>query len=349
MLRYAVAGSVFACLLVGCGQQANDVRLSMALNELRQECFGDDTYDCRNKTIDYNIKVLDLTDFKSDAAKEGITKLFGDKGWSLYKDVADNFVAEGKDAMDSMRPNIFARLFFGGDRPPSPVGRVMDFDGEDMVRALHEIERRFAARAKKEGMQPDKDAVKAYQLSAASRDGVTVAPEQPAQVNTQAVKPTPAPLAMPELVAKPAYQAPEPTVPKDTSLDAAVTAYIATMDTDGGTEYTEGRQNLKVDLNGDGVMDAAVIFTIEGAGGAQNGYQTLEGFIHEGNQWKALPGSIVMSGAVQSLANGGVNAVIVETLTRGPDDPDCCPSVQSRQKYFWSGEKFVEMPLKPKS
>lgn len=334
MVNKLLVSSVVVTLLAGCGQAANDVRLSLARNELRQNCFGNDTYSCRSQTIDFNQKVLELTDFKNDSAKQGITKLFGDKGWSLYQDVADEFVEEGIDMLEDMRPNIFARVFLGDSQAVSPSGRVMDFNPEDMADAERDLQRLFSVRAKKAGLQPDANVMREYAQAEAARNGQVASsggrgePELNAGVATTAAGPEDQP----------------PAAAAFAELAGAVDAYIAGMDNDGGEEYAEGRQIVQIDLNGDGDLDAAVLFTIEGAGGSQMAYQTLAAFYHAPNGWRAQGGDVVISGSVRGLSDVGGRTILVDALEQGEDDPRCCPSQAAPQRYQWSGDKFVELP-----
>lgn len=313
--KFLISGLAFACL-AGCGQAANDVRLSLARNELRQNCMGNDTYSCRSQTIDFNQKVLELTEFKSDSAKEGITRLFGDKGWELYQEVADEFVEDGIDRLEKMRPNIFARLFFGDSQAVSPEGRILDFYPDDMAEAERAIQKVFAERAKKAGLQPDQRVLQEY--AGADKSGHGTAP------------------------AEPTGNATAPSGYAD--LTAAIDAYIATLDNDGGGEYLEGRQVLQVDLNDDGQLDAAVVFTIEGAGGSQMAYQTLTAFYHTANGWQARGGDATLSGSVRGIRAESGRTIFVDAVVQGDDDPRCCPSEPFPQRYQWNGEGFVQVP-----
>lgn len=353
MVKKLLVSSAVITLLTGCGQAANDARLSLALNELRQNCFGNDTYDCRSQTIDFNQKVLELTDFKSDSAKENITKLFGEEGWSLYQDVADEFVEEGIDALEEMRPNIFARLFFGDSQPVSPKGRVMTFTPEDMGEALGEVQRTFSIRAKKEGLKPDEKVMRSYAMvqealnGSTQSKGGTAEPELNSEIDTRAEGGGEPELNTP-IATQTSGQSQKSSntgsVPAFAELNSAIDAYIAGLDTDGGEEYSEGRQILQVDLNGDGDLDAAVLFTIEGAGGSQMAYQTLSAFYHAPNGWQAQGGDAAISGSVREVREVGNRTIFVDAVVQGDEDPRCCPTEPLPQRFQWSGDKFIELP-----
>lgn len=334
MVKRFLVSSAVVTILAGCGQAANDARLSLALNELRQNCFGNDTYDCRSQTIDFNQKVLELTDFKSDVAKNGITKLFGDEGWSLYKDAADEFVQEGIDMLEDLRPNIFARIFFGDSQPPSPKGRVMAFSPSDMTEAEQELQRTFSIRAKKEGLVPNEKLLREYAQAEAAKSGNAM--NGGGAGEPQLNEPIVTTAAGPE-----DQKAASPAFPE---LASAINSYVASLDTDGGVEYTEGRQIVQVDLNGDGELDAAVLYTIEGAGGSQMAYQTLAAFYRESNGWQAQGGDAVITGSVRKVTAVGGRTILVDAVVQGDDDPRCCPTEPFPQRYQWSGDEFVQLP-----
>lgn len=351
MVKKLLVPGLVVTLLAGCGQAANDVRLSLARNELRQNCFGNDTYDCRSQTVDFNQKVLELTDFKNDNAKEGITKLFGDDGWSLYQDVADEFVEEGIDMLEDMRPNIFARIFFGDSQPVSPKGRVMDFNPEDMAQAERELQMRFSVRAKKEGLKPDEKALREYAQAQAAENGDVVnnqegagEPQLNARIDTRADGGSEPQLNAAIDTSAAGSEDHKPMASGSADLSTAINAYVAAMDTDGGVEYLEGRQIVQVDLNGDGELDAAVLFTIEGAGGSQAAYQTLAAFYQASNGWQAQGGDVVVTGSVREVREVGGRTIFVDAVIQGDDDPRCCPTAPFPQRYHWSGSKFVQLP-----
>ncbi|MFB4249268.1 hypothetical protein [Pseudomonas idahonensis] len=349
MIKRILVSSAVVTMLAGCGQPANDVRLSLALNELRQNCFGNDTYGCRSDTVDFNQKVLELTDFKNDAAKENITKLFGDEGWSLYQDVADEFVEDGLDALEDLRPNIFARIFLGDSQPMSPKGFVMTFNPEDMGRALSDIQKEFSVRAKKAGLKPDDQALRSYQMIADALNGKggfsSGEPEPNFGVDTLATGPAEPQLNNPVATSASVVEAHSTAAAQSfPELTGAINAYIAGLDTDGGVEYPEGRQIIQVDLNGDGELDAAVLYTIEGSGGSQTAYQTLSAFYHAPEGWQAQGGDAAISGAVREARDIGSRTIFIDALVQGDEDPRCCPTQPYPQRFQWSGDKFIELP-----
>jgi hypothetical protein len=334
MFRNFLIAGLTTALLAGCGQAVNDARLTMARQELREQCFGNDTYSCRNKTIDFNIMVIKLTPFKNDADKAQVIQMFGKKGWDVYEKVVDEFVEQGEEIFDSARPNIFARWFMGDSQPASRKGYVMEYSPQDMVGAGEEIQRRFLIAAKKEGLKLTDEGQRA--LSAAHPQTGTAATQAPDPAPTQTI----APDQVPPLPGGPAAPQMEP------GLSKAIANYTAALDKDGGAENSDLRQVVRLDLNNDDVPDAAVLYVIEGEGGAQAGYTYIAGFFNENGKWRAARDRTQIGGAIESMTFLKPGIVSVDTLTVGPDDPDCCPSVSDHSQYVWNGEKFVELPAK---
>lgn len=95
-----------------------------------------------------------------------------------------------------------------------------------------------------------------------------------------------------------------------------------------GEEYRDARKVATGDLNGDGADDAAAVFTIED--GSQNTYmQYLSAFLRQGDGALKFASTSPAGGpgnAVEgiSIEDGSIK---LKTLTKGPDDADCCPSV----------------------
>lgn len=110
----------------------------------------------------------------------------------------------------------------------------------------------------------------------------------------------------------------------------------------GGAEYRDGRKVIETDFNRDGSPDAAVLYTIEGAGGGNASVKTLQLFL--GNQGSYVAeGSTIVDGA-SDITLGGDGSVLVHSLMHGPDDPDCCPSIRSSVRYRVEGNQLLQVP-----
>lgn len=77
-MRLVLIGLVVASVLSGCGQAVTDAKLTYERQKLREECIGENTNDCRSKTIDFNLSVVNSHDYKSDDdALATVTEMFG--------------------------------------------------------------------------------------------------------------------------------------------------------------------------------------------------------------------------------------------------------------------------------
>lgn len=106
-----------------------------------------------------------------------------------------------------------------------------------------------------------------------------------------------------------------------------------------GEEYRDARLSASGDVNGDGREDAAVVFTIEVAS-ANTATQNLSVFARQDDGSLRFAGSTVV-GSQGGAAVGRMaieqGAVVLTTLSLGPNDPDCCPSVEESTRFELSG------------
>jgi hypothetical protein len=95
------------------------------------------------------------------------------------------------------------------------------------------------------------------------------------------------------------------------------------------------------DLNGDGVDDAAVVLATS-AGGSGT-FISLEAVIND----KGTPKHIASAslGDRTRLKSIAIQAgeITVTTLTHGPNDPMCCPTIEGTQKYKLQGDKLTQV------
>jgi hypothetical protein len=138
----------------------------------------------------------------------------------------------------------------------------------------------------------------------------------------------------------------EPSAQGGQASDEAVidNAIAITASSEAGDEYTDARKVAAGDLNGDGASDSAALFTIED--GAKNtSTQFLSAFLRQSD------GSLKFASTTPvGRAGDAINGVAVEegairlkTLTLGPDDSDCCPSVEGRVEYLLHNGKLKQV------
>lgn len=107
----------------------------------------------------------------------------------------------------------------------------------------------------------------------------------------------------------------------------------------GGSEFQEARQVVQVDLNGDGIKDAVALFSIEGQGRGNSAYQNLAAFYQQPDGWVAA--GRVTTGGLAKLRLLGENLFELTELTYADADPRCCPSLESKVTYSWTGTHFA--------
>lgn len=134
------------------------------------------------------------------------------------------------------------------------------------------------------------------------------------------------------------------TADADQAADVAViaNAIAVTASSEDGEEYRDARHTAVGDLNGDGASDAAVLFAVE-VSSTNTSTQFLSAFLRQPD------GTLLFVGTTPVGSTGGdaINGVAIEsgsiklkTLTRGPDDPDCCPSVEGAVEYLLHNGKL---------
>lgn len=116
-----------------------------------------------------------------------------------------------------------------------------------------------------------------------------------------------------------------------------------------GEEYKEARKVVVGDLNGDGIPDTAVLYTIEGQRGSNNSAQYLAVFVRtkagiEPAASVALGGKSYAS--VESIAVRE-NAIDLATLSYAPSDPSCCPTKKGRTQFVLAGRILKETKQRP--
>jgi len=102
-----------------------------------------------------------------------------------------------------------------------------------------------------------------------------------------------------------------------------------------GEEYRDARLSASGDIDGDGLSDLAVVFTVEVAS-ANTATQNLAAFVRQPDGNLRFAGSTVV-GAQGGASVGRVaidqGSVVLTTLSLGPNDPDCCPSVETSTRF----------------
>lgn len=111
-----------------------------------------------------------------------------------------------------------------------------------------------------------------------------------------------------------------------------------------GEEYEDARKVVAGDLNGDGIPETVVLYTIESQGGSNNYIQYLAVFARRDGHLVAVTHTPVGGKSRRSVNLGSVNnrRVNLETLSYAPKDASCCPSIKATTSYVLLGQTLRE-------
>lgn len=146
----------------------------------------------------------------------------------------------------------------------------------------------------------------------------------------------------PEEAAPQGARSTAPASAGQTSDEAVMDSAIAiTAGSNAGDEYKDAREVATGDLNGDGADDAAVVFTIEYSA-QNNSTQFLSAFLRQGDGVLKFAGTTPVGGTGNAIDGVSVEdgAIRLTTLTLGPDDADCCPSIVGKVEYLLHNGKL---------
>jgi len=127
--------------------------------------------------------------------------------------------------------------------------------------------------------------------------------------------------------------------------DAIIDTYISRQaGREGGEEYREARKVVQGDLTHDGVPETVVLYTIESQRGSNLYVQYLAVFARHNGKLSPFTHLEVGGKSVRSveLKSIDTNSILLDTLTYGPKDPQCCPSVKGATKYVLVGRALRE-------
>lgn len=134
-----------------------------------------------------------------------------------------------------------------------------------------------------------------------------------------------------------------PVVPDAEVIDTALAGEVKRSE--GGMEYRDARKSAEGDLTGEGKAEVAVLYTLEGEGGGNGSSTYLAVFQRaDGGQLGLIDTTPAAGfGAVAqdlSIVDGKIR---VKLLMQGPDDPDCCPSIEHEGRYVLHGGKLLQV------
>jgi hypothetical protein len=126
---------------------------------------------------------------------------------------------------------------------------------------------------------------------------------------------------------------------------AAIDAFIARQARrERGQEYRNARKVVAGDLTHDSAAETVVLYTIEGQLGSNNYAQYLTVFAREGGRLSPVATAEVDGKSARSvdLRSIEASAIDLDTLSYGPKDAMCCPSVKGTTRYVLVGRRLRE-------
>lgn len=126
---------------------------------------------------------------------------------------------------------------------------------------------------------------------------------------------------------------------------AAIDAFIARQARrERGEEYRDARKVVAGDLTHDGAPETVVLYTIESQGGSNLYIQYLAIFVRHSGKLSPLTHVEVGGKSVRSVELRSVegNSILLDTMSYGPKDAQCCPSVKGVTRYVMSGRTLRE-------
>jgi hypothetical protein len=131
---------------------------------------------------------------------------------------------------------------------------------------------------------------------------------------------------------------------------ATIRSYIASQARrERGQEYEDARKVMSGDLNRDGSPETVVLYTIEGQRGSNNYIQYLAVFAQHKGQLVPVAHTAVGGKSYRSIELNSVDKerINLDTLSYGPKDASCCPSVKGTTSYALVGTKLREHKVVP--
>lgn len=122
----------------------------------------------------------------------------------------------------------------------------------------------------------------------------------------------------------------------DAGAKAVIDRFLSTQKLEMAS--AEPMQHVVTDLDGDGRPDIVLVWNVMGATWF---YPKLSIFLDQGKTYRTLTADL--TGQPDKLTVKG-SLIVVDTLTLGPKDPRCCPTVKQQLRYRWAGGKLTKAP-----
>lgn len=301
--------------LAGC-DFVNDQKLNMAYQEYMQECLGNFSNSCNDKAVDYNIMALEALQGEMIDAGPKRLNLKGDSVDRFEKHV-EKSIEKVVERFEKMRPGFFSRVLLGSFEPFDGIS-IQIINRSDISDLGNEIATEYARKLVESKQEYEKMWTNTPPLVS----------EEPAPTEPINEEPIHTGSASQGVVVNGLKVAADAAIGEHAQQDTA-------------SEYGEARSYLQMDIDGNDSTDAVVMYTLEPTDGGNYSNQYLVPFIHNGDTWEAKTRLDIMNSATD-LADEGNGVLSYVELSHGPDDPDCCPSQETKRLYKWNGSVLQE-------
>ncbi len=119
----------------------------------------------------------------------------------------------------------------------------------------------------------------------------------------------------------------------DTGAKTVIEQFLKSQKLEDGS--ASAGQHVIADVNGDGRPDIVLQWTILGPTWWR---PKLSVFIDQGRSYRTI--TTDLAGQIENVSVRG-SSIFIDTMTLGPKDARCCPSVKKRVTYQWTGQKLV--------
>lgn len=111
--------------------------------------------------------------------------------------------------------------------------------------------------------------------------------------------------------------------------------FLAAQKLDGAS--ASANQHVITDLDGDGRPDIVLYWDVMGPTWS---LPKLSIFLDQGRNYRTL--TTELTGQIERVSMQG-STIVLDTLTLGPKDARCCPSVKRQVQYRWQGGRLVAL------
>lgn len=126
--------SAFIAFGLSACNKVTQLKMDYEAQQFREECFGNTTYDCVNRRVEFNLKLLEMGKRQWEDTHEKAVAVIGEERYELVLAVFNRNI----DQQKADRPSWFMRTFFGDDQVPYPVPDQYLYSDDDIDRIIHE-------------------------------------------------------------------------------------------------------------------------------------------------------------------------------------------------------------------